>query len=551
MSGPMTWGRLNAPHPRLDLKRTKILNALYQGGACLLRDPVVMDELFPRMANEGTASYTARKQFAAYENVFAQAINHIVAGLAQDPVTLSARKEDGQEVGDLDPYWSELSQDATPPNDDRPAVTLDQVMRSLALQAIVTGFGWVLCDLPAPIDADSEAEQMAAGALKAYPVVYNTENVIDWEERNGRFEWVRSYSCSQPAATPEEPREWFRHEFVVWESGSFTRYVVELDKNGKRRDTNNPIKDDDVITPVSETYHSFGRVPWILFDASPDGEPSIHVGDLLESLARSLFIQQNAEVFIRMRAHAQQLYEFLAAENPGIDTEISESQKDPRRARKGERRSPDTVEVRGHLDKAQFIAPEMSGVESTQKAIEVLRESMLRITGQLALSQDTSGAMLRRSGESKQQDKVAEEIALGAIGKKLLACCRQVIEMLAAGRADNEDSLPDVTGYLRFSIDDLSTELDRVAVLENIDIPSATWKREKAKRIVRMYFGEDADSKVLENIEKELDQALTQESIMLARSALQGQDDEDQGQGGPGGSKPAPGKPGAPAKDEE
>ena len=511
MSGPMQLKLLKATHPRLDLRRVAILHALYEGGQCLLGDDAILSAVMPKHAHEGADSWAERKATAYYENVFAQVVNHIVAGLAQDPAIF----DDGANDADakLDEYWKQLMKDSTPPDDDRPAKTFDQQMRAICGEALVTGFGWMLCDMPPPPaePAASEAEQLERGDLDAYPVPYRADCVLDWEMSGGTFLWVRSYSCERPAADPTKPRAFTVHTWIVWERDTWTRYRVELDKDGKDP-SGKQVTDEDVITPEEPQPHSFGRVPWVMFDACPGDEPSVHIGEIIESQCRALFNEENGEAFLRRRVHFQQLYEFLGAEYD-LDAPKSEAQQDPGRARKGKRRGPDVVEVRGADDDAKFVAPNTNGVEMTHKAIEMLREAILRVVGQLALSQDTKGAMLRRSGDSKKQDKIAEEIALGAIGKRLLGCARQVAKLLALGRGDKAGSEPAVIGYHRFDVDDVDGLVDQAAIVENISIPSATFKIEHTMRLALALLGDDIDQDVRENIRKDLEKSITQDQF--------------------------------------
>lgn len=515
--GPIKLKWLREPHPRLNLARVSDMKAMYKGGDALLSDDEVLSRIFPKYSYESDGVYRERKSRARYENLFALVINQISAGLAQDPVSIDSA--DSEE--EVDPYWKELMDDASPPSksgaDKR---TFDQIIRDAVVEALVCGFSWIHADLPAVNEPrGSLAEQEVGGDLRAYLVLWETRLVLNWEERDGELLWVRTYSCEQRADDPTVGRDVKTHTWTIWDSEGWTSYVVqESPSNGK------PMPPDEaVIDPSSGGTHSFGRVPWIRFDVCSDKGVQLHVGGLIFSLCKSHFNRQNGEDFQWTQYHYQQLYEFLAPEVAGLDTPISEAQQDPSRAQR--RRSPGQVHVRGHQDKAQFIGPNMSGAATGQAAISDLRDSVFRATSQMALSQDTSGAMVKRSAESKKMDSIAQEIVLGAIGKAALTMASATVAMLAAGRGDSE--APKLRGYERFEITDPDTLIERAAVVEGINIPSAAYQVERKLQVALADLGDSVNEETKALIRKQLEQAITQDQLMSVASV--GDDEEDEG----------------------
>lgn len=568
--GAMKFSRLQQPNPRLDLAYVRRLRALYKGGKTLLADNSVMDVVFPKHEHEGAKSYDERKRRAFYENVFAQCVNKIVAGLGQDPIRLDPQPDEDGNIPDdakLDDYWKQLQKDATPPNDDGEAKTLDQILRHVACEAFVTGRGWILCDLPPAADASSLAEQLKTDALKAYPIPYRSDQVTDWYEMAGTLQWVRSYSCTVPAINPAETRSWTRHEWKIWDDKGATPYVVEINAQGQDRN-GVVVNDEYAVQPGPMVEHSFKRVPWVCFDVCGEDEPQMHVGDLIESQVRNFFNQSCGAAYIRLRHMYQQLYEFLGPEIQAMGEGIGEAQSDPARAR-GRRRGPDIIQERGSGDSAMFVSPNMEGAEIDAKSIEAAREAIKNVTGQLALSQDTSGATIGRSGLSKQQDKIEEEVVLGAAGKKLLGFGRQVIKILAIGRGDIEpdddddasNSVPYAAGYVSFDISNIESTVQRAVELEGISLPSATFQIEHKTRIMVDELEESGgcDQNMRQAIRDELSSVITQDQFtgamaMNAAKALINAADSDSDpeaitaekvEAGPDGGdagKPAPGK---------
>lgn len=512
------YGRLKKHHPDYDPKYLRNVLALHRGGRALLKNKEVMEELFPKFLGETAASYEERKRRAFYVNHFASVINFIIAGLAQDPLRLEPDEKKEDEQAELPEFWAELVENAGAPTTKRH--TIDQLMRQVVRDALVCDWSWVLCDLPRPMDVApvSLADQEAAGLLKGYFVHLSALSVVDWEERGGQLQWIRTYECTTPAATPSADRNVTVHTYRVWDAVGWARYEVLVEK-GKQ-----PPPDDTMIAPIEEGEHSFGRVPVVRFLL----DEGLRAGDMLYSLAVEYLNQSCADSWSRFQDGNQQLYEFQGAEIPGVDTPIGTAQQDTERGKKG-RRGPGTVQIRGADDDAKYVGPDMGGSDVKQKALSELKDDIYRITGQMALSQDTSGAMIRRSGESKKQDATATEVVLGALGAWERSSAQASIELLAIGAAQSPP--PTVAGAERFDVQDAAALIEQTAVVDTLDIPSATFHQEKAMRVARSYFGDDISEAKLAEIEKELKTTITPERF------LQQQKLELEGGGDKGGKK--------------
>jgi hypothetical protein len=543
MSGPIKLKRLRKTNPRLDINRVKILKALYKGGNSLLGDPSILKQVFPKYTYESDVSYEERCKRAFYENMFALTINQISAGLAQDPSRFevdksdlpkpkpkilkpiiptpppnpfdpNAKKPDPPEPieppppePELDDYWKDLLDDATAPSDDGSNQrSFDQVMRDVAVEALVTGWCWTQSELPSP-DQDEQPnslkEQEDSGKLRAYLIQWPTECVTDWQEKNGKLLWVRTYECTSDAIDPADDRDTITHTWTVWEKDTWTKYSYSVKPNEQA-----PSEDTDMV-PTGTGNHTFGRVPWNRFDVSCGNGAHLHIGDLIESLCKNYFNRQNGESFQWVQYFYQQLYEFLGPEVSGIDTVVSEAQQDPSRAQR--RRAPGMVHVRGNEDRAEFIGPDMGGAAVGRDANQDSRDAILRITAQMALAQDTSGAMLRRSGDSKRQDSLAQEIVLGAIGKRLIVHAKHNVCLLAAGRKDSKP--PDVLGYARFNVEDTEAVINQAVLLGQVKIPSARAQIEVAYQVILSYLGDDATPDMKAEIRMQLEAALTQDQV--------------------------------------
>lgn len=564
------FGRLKQTNPKLNIRRTQILRALYRGGHSLLDDMTIMREVFPKYAHESPAVYEERCRRAFYENIFALVVNQVAAGLAQDPIRFEPEVEEEDKdldlgdkpdvVDDVDPdpdddgdddtsvdpaknpdvkedielaktdpkmkaalalakkkapkvdqYWMDLLENATALADDGSTQrSLDQVLRDCAVEALVTGWSWLQTELPPAADPNdpfapkSLKEQEDQGKLRAYLVPWPTDKVTDWEEVKGRLLWVRTYECRVEAATPGTSRDDVTHCWTVWDDTGWATYefVQEKDKSLPQ--------DDAAISMKNSGTHSFGRVPWVRLNFDSIEGTHLHIGDIIESLCRNYFNRQNGESFQWVQYFFQQLYEFLGPEVAGIDTVVSDAQQDPARAQR--KRAPGMVHVRGADDRAEFVGPDMGGASAGREALIDIRDGILRITSQMALAQDTSGAMLRRSADSKRQDSVSTEIVVGAIGKRVLIFGLHAVKLLASGRKDAE--VPQVLGYSRFSIEDTQSIIDQFAALSTTKIPSARFQIEAAYQAALSYLGDNATPEMKHEIRMQLESALTQDQMM-------------------------------------
>lgn len=512
--GPIKYGRLKRTNPRLDVERVRTLKALYRGGSALLQNPSILSRIFPKYVYESDGSYAERKQRAFYENMFALVINQISAGLAQDPLRIS------KEAGEPDPeeYWTELLDNATPLSDDGTSQrSLDQLWRDVCTEGLVTGWCWTQADLPKPElelapESDAEpilpkslGEQEEAGKLRAYLVQWPTESVTDWDEQKGKLLWLRTYECVVDASDPSLSRDDKTHVWTIWTPTKWFKYQIVEKKD-------QPLPNDEELIAVADSGdHSFGRVPWTRFDVSAGNGAQLWIGDIIESLCRNYFNRQNGESYQWTQFYYQQLYEFLAPEIAGIDTMVSEAQQDPARAQR--RRAPGVVQVRGHEDDARFVGPNMSGANIGREAMIDLRDAILRVTQQMALAQDSNGALLRRSAQSKQQDAKGTEILLTAIGRRIIVAVNNSAELLAAGRGDAE--APKFTGYEKFEVSDMSLVLDQAAVAQAINVPSATYQIEMLYQMAIAHLGENISEDVKKKIRDELEGQITQDQFAI------------------------------------
>lgn len=516
---PLSYGRLKATSKEYDLAYWQDLRALYEGGKTLLRNPEVFKRLFPVHANETPEVYAERCRRAFYVNHLATIIDFIVAGLSGDPIRLLPPGADEAPAGvppKLDPYYEEILDDCSPPGGERQA--FHELLKESATTGLLLGRWWTLVDLPAndpmsPPPAD-EAEQRGRGLLDAYTVQVEPECVLDWQaEANGEIAWAIMRSVSEPRPTPADERDLVREEYRLYTREGWALYVVEWSTNPKRE---KPKPEDDAIIQIfKEGAHSFKRVPLVLRKL-PVG---LWAGNKLMSLAVEYLNKACGLSWAEYKDLYQQLYEFLGPELPGINDPVAQAQEDPARAQR-QRRGPGHVQIRGQDDKAMYVGPETSGLEHSRTRLAELREDMYRVTYQMALTQDQTGALAQRSEKSRKLDSSATDIVQCAIGRVLRVHAVEVVDTAAVGRGDEPGF--DAGGYENFSSVDLTELIEQAMTIETISIPSATYQKTRKLRLVRADLGDEATPELMQKVETELEGAITQDQLQAAGDVAAG-----------------------------
>lgn len=497
MPGPVKYKTLKRRHASYDAGYWRLLRALYCGGKRLLRDEAVMAEAFPQHNAEAANVYQERKKRAHYKRYPGVIIDNLVAGLIEDEVR----------IGNAEGIYGELLEDATA--EGSAECDWNKMMRGQLVDALITGHTWTLVDLPdmGERQFESEAEQEEAGALRPYFVPLAAENVLNWREADdGQIAWLVTCAISHPRHTFDAPSI-VRETYYVYTPNAWARYVVEYDEEQTEGGKKKP-EDEEIISPDGPARpHKCGAVPVVKLDLS-----DLWLMDQFESLARSIFNLGSGLEWAILKCLYQQLYEFLGSSSPGLNTPINEHQTDRNRAKR-EARGPGYVQVRGADDKAAYIGPDTEGYKFAQEQEKHQRDEMHRSAGSLALAADQgAAAALRRSAESKQQDKSFWFVFLMALATRGAEHTRRCFHMAARVRGDEFE--PEVEGLEKFDPIVIGEMIDQALTLETISIPSPTFQRLYKADLARRVLGDAATEKDIKAIEKELEKFITAEEFL-------------------------------------
>jgi hypothetical protein len=516
-AGPaVRYGLISQRNPEYRTSTWRRCRAFYKGGSALLEDMPLLCEVFPKHLVERGDVYNERCRRAFYLNYAGPIIDWYVAGLASDPVRLGVENEEGETEEDApdlvtpDEYWEEFFKDVSKPGGE--ACTFQQHMLEQLRTALQCRRVWTLVDLPEMRDPDAPpatnlAEQMQRGELDAYLVHVEPEEVIDWEaDDSGELMWAIRWTREVPRGDWRSSRTEIVERFMVYDRASWERYEIRYPAKDKKPDQ------EANVYLVGKGSHSFPRVPLVPF-VLPEG---LWAMGKLESPARAHFNKRNALDWAEHKSLLPLLYEFLGPEDMAGSTDSGDAA-DPNRA-VVQPRGQGFVQIRGEKDKAEYVGPDAGPYTTALASTHDLRDEMHRVTHQMALAVNNTGASLGRSAESKGQDKEDRTVVLEEFGRILRSFALRVIETVTQGRGDKDIDWC-AEGWESFDLDSLGDVIDQAVALSTVEIPSPTFKRMHAKDICIKVLGEKATPEVVAKIDDELSKAFTQDSMVQDANA--------------------------------
>jgi hypothetical protein len=516
---------INARHECYDGEYLRRLKALYKGGRALLRNQRLLEEIFPRHRDELDSVYRQRCKRVFYVPYAGEILNFISASMAADPLQVERKPPQGSsQAPALDEWWAKFSTDVSPPGGK--TCSLRDYVKDAVLDALQVRVSWHRVDMPKPGQFASQGEQDRAGARDAYVVPVEAEMVIDWEEdESGELIILVTYARECKRKTLEQGRDTVTEVWRVYTREEWARYELTHKKDEE-------VKDDYPVAMADGGPHEFKRVPFVRLEL-PDG---LWAMDNIEGLCREHFNKRSALGWAELQSLLPELYEFLGPEEAVGATVIGANQGDAERAKR-QRRGQGFVQTRGKDDRAEFVGPDSAPFSEARKSCDDLRTEIHRVTHQMALAVDNSAAALRRSADSKGQDKASAMVVFEALGQLARKFAEDICDMVARGRG--EEALVkqwQAKGMANFDAVSVDAEIDRDVNLETISIPSPTFQRWRKLNLAKLRMGEDATPELLEAIKDELEENITAESFdvsAMERKPMElGGDEEDDAKNG-------------------
>lgn len=499
-----TYKKLSQKHPEWDGPYWRRCRALYAGGKKLLRDPVVLQDVFPPHLAENATVYAERCKRAYYIPYAGEVIDMITSALFSEDLKMTSEPE-------ADPWYVDWANDVSPPGGMKQ--TLQQFLKEQVTSALICKRAWTLIDLPTIDDVMANAirsgkgmaavdgapgsllEQEKLGLLDAYACPLDPEHVWDWEvDRDGRLLWVLVHYKSAQRNGIEGDRDTITERWMYYDETSWQRYEIVYHKT-------KPPADGIEIPKVAEGTHTFGRVPVIQMELT-DG---LWAMGKIESIAVAHLNKRNALSWAQYKSLFPVLAHFAGP--PDVMNPITE---DPDRA-VNQTLGQGYVGQFGDKDKLEYVGPDSAPFAIAAQDLKDLRDEMHRVVHQMAMSVDNSGAALQRSGESKQVDQEVTAIVLREFGKIVREHAVLLHEVVQRGRGDTKASswtCDGMDGYADTTVDAVVTQAQ---TMELVTLPSATFQREFKYQVARRLLGDSVNEDVLEDIKKELKNNITNE----------------------------------------
>jgi hypothetical protein len=468
-------------HKEYDDKLFTKIEDLYEAGWKLLAKA---RDYIPASNFEATKSYDHRLKLATCLPYFGQIVDQFASDLFSQPVNVipagdAKNPQTPGEYPDCD-YYTAFAKDA-----DGGGQSLSEILSGVVKTALKLRRAYLFVDAPElPRDAPApvnRAEEDASDLRRCYVYELPPLELIDWKcDRKGEYEWLVTHSMDEEQSSPASLRTTVREIFTIWTRGkskddgaSWARYVAEYDPNQPPDDTLLVGLDDNDTT-------SFRRIPILKLELSK----GLWVGNKVGTQQLEHWRRRSELIGSESRSCHAIPTTFLGPEMSATGFNLpGEKQQDPNRGANpvAEFKSRGTVRL-GSDDRFEFVEPAGKSYALIDKELDGLKDEMFRVVHMMAASVKNTPGSLGRSGLSKQKDGEATAKVLSALGEKVRGLCLRTYDTISKARS--EDVVWVAHGLDSYEVDDREQVIEESLALQEVAIPSPTFKKEHAKRIV-------------------------------------------------------------------
>jgi hypothetical protein len=469
----MKIGILDQKNGEYDPKEMARHRALYAGGKAVR---VLLDELLYKGQNEADQRFQARKDRAYYVNHCASIVDQLVAWL------FSAQPRVASDPADPDEFWKDFIG-----NCDLGGHSLHQFQQERLREAFITRRAWTLVELPTRDAAQQQPSSLAdedrAGMRRAYLVALPTESVIDWEyDEDGELLWATVKNESRPRPDPSQPRGLRVVTWTIYDRQRWTRYEWRQKKPGVTW------TDKEDAKEIGSGLHTFDRVP---LDELCLPEGFYLLGKVADHLVES-FNARNAKSWgMYTGLFAMPVHKKVQSAD-GSDTSINRSYFG----------NGYGIEI-GHDEDLYLLEPSGASFTTAKEHIAELKDELYRVVHQMALSADNSAGAMKRSGDSKAQDKESSEIVLQALSQIEAPNREAKLNLVAAGRKDKVEW--DVTPVEKFSLQSAGEVIQDCTLAGAAGVRSKTFEKERQKKLAAALLP-DLEEEKAKQIDEEIDE---------------------------------------------
>jgi hypothetical protein len=550
----MLYSTLKQEHPDFCGGLYEELGDFYEGGHRLLCNA---KKYLPKYPNEAGPVHEYRVKNLSYVNHLGQIVDYYVANLfAVEPVVTppsDAEKESSVGSAPVDEnFYTAFGNDA-----DRKGTPFAKLARASFAELLLKRQCLVAVDLPAADPTqpkpETRADEEKMGADRAYLVAVPVEMLTDWslDEVTGEYDWAKLRRQYDPSEQPEDKRGFLVDEFKLWRNDNGTiRWELYRTPPFK---PDAPPSDGLDIPLHSEGVTTFKRIPLVRAEL-PAG---LWVGNKLLSLAREHFRRRSMLMSAEDRSLVAIPWIKLGPEIPAVHDALPSDTGQGGAASAAAAGPVSQFRSRGWTtltdkDDIGFAEPEGKCYELTNRQLGELVDEMHRTVHQMAQSVGNTTKALGRSGKSKQQDKGATEVVLGAYGSLVRDWCAQIYGFISDARGEKVEWV--AHGLDEYNLSDRDAVLKEAEKVELIceAIPSPTFKKHFKMQVALQLMG-DLPPSVQDEIRDELEEAVDEaedeakqmHEAMLEAAANPPQPPQDAGTGSPappGQPPPAKGK---------
>jgi len=482
------------------------LDDLYVGGYQILAHA---ESFLPHHSQDTEGSHKDRQQLALYKPYFGQIVDQLASWLFSQEVTVlaAADAEDPETPGEVPdkPFYDKLTKNA-----DDAGTSFAELVKGSVKTALTKRRAIIGADFPRVEPGEepqSRIEEDAMGTSRAYLFEVPIEQMIDWEtdSKTKALRWAVLSRVFSSRSSPTVMRSaMVTYEFKVWEidESGFAKWSVYSRAYPKDQQPRN----EDDIPMTNEGTTSFREIPLFVLELSE----GLWVGNKIGPLCTAHFQDASSLRAAQWKSMMAIPVAALGPAIPGIGqalpAEITEDESrldDPAK----QFRERGWVKT-GADDKLYFAEPTGSAYNLIADGLESLKDEIFRVVNLMAASVGNGKAQLGRSGVSKQQDKADTAIVLQALGADVSKYAVRIFT--AVSRARGEDVKWKTHGLDEFATEDRETLIAEAVAMDQISIPSPTWKKEY-KTDIALKLRPNLPPETQEQVRKEIQDGVDQE----------------------------------------
>lgn len=410
--------------------------------------PLTYLDRYPR---EDLPKFEARRQIAYYLNYVEPLTDLKVSYLLRKPFD---RREEPTAVAD----WRA--------NVDGQGGRWDDLRPTIVTNAAIIGWSPVLIDRPEAEPEMSKAQARSAGLDRWIVRSLAPANLLEWEERDGRFEWCKVHTCRVERdswqSTPVEV-----HEYAIWYPDHVERYETRASENGG----------EPSVLRLPDLRHPFRRVPIAVFrHKRTPGRSSCVMGmpmhGQVSKIGRRLFnLTSEFDEHIRSQVFALLVMVGILPANTqggemtiGVDNALT--------------LSPDAK------NQHYYLAPP----ESVAKTLAAQTVAMVQETYRIGRVEYTRPAGGVTSAESRSYEFAQTNRAIADFAAEVARGETDIAEIVGAAEGVSEDKLRahTVAAPTNFDVENLQTDLKAAADAISIGLGKTATTQIKGRVVDQM-----------------------------------------------------------------